>query len=151
MTTAVQQDIGRVLAVVLDRAHARFFDVTTEGAAELPCLQSPAMRGGKFHSDRQGGPGWGERAYHGRIKEEERRHFEAVVERLLRHDRERPADALLVGGPGTATGALVRSLPPVLADRLIGTARLNPTELTAAAVVRAARKAYATRRPAAER
>ena len=73
------------------------------------------------------------------------------MERLLRHDRERPADALLVGGPGTATGALVRSLPPVLADRLIGTARLNPTELTAAAVVRAARKAHATHGPAAER
>jgi len=57
----VEQGLGRVLVVVVDRAHARFFEVGANDphAVELPGLSSPAMRGGKFHSDRQGGPGWG--------------------------------------------------------------------------------------------
>jgi peptide subunit release factor 1 (eRF1) len=143
MTAAVHPDLGRVLVVVLDRGHARFFDVSASEAAELPCLRSPAMRGGKFHSDRQGGPGWGEHDYHGRIREEARRHINAVVQRLERLDRERPADGLLVAGPGPAAGAVARSLPPVLAARLIGTAHLKPAEVTPATVARAARQARA--------
>jgi peptide subunit release factor 1 (eRF1) len=152
MTTAVQQDIGRVLAVVLDRAHARFFEVTATGVTELPNFQSPGMRGGTFHSDRQGGPGWGEHAYHGRIREEERRHLDGVVEHLLRLDREHPADGLLVAGPGAPiTAALTKALPPTLADRLIGTAGMNLLEVTPAVVGRAARAAHAAWRPLAER
>ena len=150
MATAVQQDIGRVLAVVIDRAHARFFEVTAADVTELPSFQSPAMRGGKFHSDRQGGPGWGEHAYHGRIREEERRHVDGVVQCLLHLDHERPADGLLVAGIGGAVAALALALPPVLADRLVGTTRLNPTEVTAAKVARAARRAQQTREPAVE-
>lgn len=151
MTTAVRQDIGRVLAVVLDRAHARFFEVTDTGVTELTSYQSPAMRGGKFHSDRQGGPGWGEHAYHGRLREEQRRHVEGIVQRLLRLDRERPADGLLVGGVGGSVAALALALPPNLADRLVATTRLNPMEVTPASVARVARHAQATREPAAER
>jgi peptide subunit release factor 1 (eRF1) len=151
MTTAVQQGIGCVLAVVLDRAHARFFEVTDAAVTELPSYQSPAMRGGKFHSDRQGSPGWGEHAYHGRIREEERRHVEGVVQRLLRLDRERPADGLLVAGIGGAVATLALALPPVLADRLVATTRLSPAEVTPAVVAQAARRAQKGRRPAAER
>ena len=109
------------------------------------------MRGGKFHSDRQGGPGWGEHAYHGRIREEERRHVEGVVQRLLRLDRERPADGLLVAGSGRAVATLALALPPALADRLVATTRLNPTEVTPAVVARAARAARAKHGPAVER
>lgn len=151
MTTAVQRDIGCILAVVLDRAHARFFEVTDAGVTELPSYQSPAMRGGKFHSDRQGGPGWGEHAYHGRIREEERRHVEGVVQRLLRLDRERPAAGLLVAGVGGAVATLALALPPTLADRLVATTRLNPTEVTPAVVAQAARRAQRDRGLAAER
>ena len=145
MTTRVrdpgQRVEAHVLAVVLDRAHARFFDVQLSRALELPSLHSPAMRGGKFHSDRQGGPGWGEHDYHGRIREEQRRHIDAVVQRLLRLDRERPVDGLVLAGPGPAAAAIVRALPPALTRRLIGTAHLNPTEVTPAAVWQAAREA----------
>ena len=130
--TTVRHEFGRVLVAVVDRAHARFFEVAgNEGpAVELPSLASPAMRGGKFHSDRQGGPGWGEREYHGRIREEERRHVAAVVDRLQRLDAEWLPDGLLVAGPGPGTSALLHALPPALAERVIGTAKLNPTELT---------------------
>jgi peptide subunit release factor 1 (eRF1) len=134
--TTVAAGLGeeRVLAVVLDRAHARFFEVTAGGASELSSLHSPAMRGGKFHSDRQGGPGWGEHAYHDRIHEEERRHYGAIGEQLERLQRLHPAAGFVLAGPGDAGAALRRSLPPELAERVIGVAKLNPTEVTAAAV-----------------
>ncbi|HUL02159.1 MAG TPA: host attachment protein [Gemmatimonadales bacterium] len=151
--TTVKHDIGRVLVVVIDREHARFFDVEAGDApaVELPGLHSPAMRGGKFHSDRQGGPGWGEREYHGRIREEERRHVAAVVDRLVRLDQEREADGFLVAGPGPSASALMHALPPAIAERVIGTTHLNPTELTPAVVARAARTARATHEPVVER
>jgi len=132
--------VTRVLAVVTDRAHARFFDVGESGAVELTSLSSPAMRGAKFHSDRQGGPGWGEHAYQGRVREEQRRHLAAVTERLAAFGREHPDATLLLAGPGTAAGALRRALPPELGKRVLGTAKLNPTELTPAKVYRATQR-----------
>lgn len=150
MTTAVRQDTGRMLAVVLDRVHARFFDVSDAGAVELPCLESSATRGGRFHSDRQGSPGWGEREHHGRVREEARRYLTAVVERLVRLDRERSGVSLLVAGLPASIAALWRALPPVLSDRLVGTTRLNPNEATPATVARAARHACETREPTTE-
>lgn len=151
--TTVKQDLGRVLVVVVDREHARFFEVGAGDApaVELPGLSSPAMRGGKFHSDRQGGPGWGEREYHGRIREEERRHVAAVVDRLLRLDQEHHADGFLVAGPGPSASALMRALPATIASRVFGTTHLNPTELTPAVVAREARTARAKHGPAVER
>jgi peptide subunit release factor 1 (eRF1) len=150
MTSATKPSTERVLVVVLDRTLARFFEVTAGGTSELTSLHSPAMRGGRFHSDRQGGPGWGEKEYHGRIREEERRHLEGVVEQLEHFDCN-PGDALLVAGPKTAVAALTRSLPPALADRLMGTAHLNPTAVTPAAVERVVHTAQSAQRPATER
>jgi Bacterial archaeo-eukaryotic release factor family 10 len=151
MRTAIRQDTRHMLAVVLDRAHARFFDVDDAGAMELPTLESPARRGGKFHSDPQDSPGWGEREHHGWVREEARRYLAAIVERLVRLDRERSGVGLLVAGPPPSIAALWRVLPPDLGDRVVGTTRLNPTEATPAIVARAARHACETRGPAAER
>ncbi len=127
-----------LIAVVLDRAHARFFEVRAEATVELPSLHSPAMRGGKFHSDRQGGPGWGEHDYHARLREEERRHYAAIAERLIALQRAAPIGGVVLAGPGSAAARLRGFLPPVLLDRVIGTAKLNPTEVTPAAVRAAA-------------
>ena len=55
-SAATLAENARILAVVLDHAHARLFLVDDAHAVELPCLVSPRMRGGKFHSDRQGAP-----------------------------------------------------------------------------------------------
>jgi peptide subunit release factor 1 (eRF1) len=146
MAAPTLQDLEHVLAVVIDRAHARFFEVTKRGAAELADFRSPAMRGKRFHSDRQGGPGWGEREYHGRIREEEHRHLAGVVEHLVQLDRARPADGLLLSGPGPATAALAKRLPPALADRVIGVTHLTPQDATPAGVARAADSARAEHR-----
>lgn len=128
----------RVLAVVTDRAHARFFDVGTAGVVELTSLHSAAGRGDRFHSDRGDSPGEGERAYHGRRHEEARRHHIAIIERLAAFGRQHPDAGILLAGPGTAGAALKRALPPALAERVIGTAKLNPLQVTPAVVQRTA-------------
>jgi peptide subunit release factor 1 (eRF1) len=127
-----------LLAVVLDRAHARFFNVTASDAVELPGLPSPATRGGKYHSDREDAPGWGERDYHGRLREEQRRHFDAVIDRCAVLQRAHPEAGMLIAGPGHVAIELRRALPDPLAQRVVGTARLNPTEVTPAVVRRTA-------------
>jgi peptide subunit release factor 1 (eRF1) len=130
--------VTRVLAVVTDRAHARFFDVGASGAVELTSLQSPAGRGDRFHSDRADSPGWGEHAYHARRREEARRHRTAIVERLAAFEQQHPDADVLLAGPGTAAGVLRSTLPPALGERVIGTAKLSPLEVTPAIVHRTA-------------
>ena len=135
LTALVAQTAAdRVVTVVLDRAHARFFEVTSAGTVELTSLQSPAMRGGRFHSDRQGGPGWGEHDYHDRRREEARRHYRAIAAQLERLQDAHGTTAFVLAGPGGTGEVLRRSFPRVLAARVIGTAKLNPTEVTPAAV-----------------
>jgi len=138
-------DIARepdpVVAVVLDRTHARFFEVSGARVVEVAGMVSPGTRGGRFHSDREDAPGGGEHSYHQRLREEERRHFAAIAHRLLELKRTRGARGLLVAGPGPVPQAFRRTLPEGLAARVIGTAHLNPLEVTAPAVRRAALRA----------
>ncbi len=141
----------RLLAVVTDRAHARFFDVGASGAVELTSLQSPAGRGDKFHSDRADSPGWGEHAYHARRQEEARRHLTAIVARLTAFEQQHPDADVLLAGPGTAAGALRRALPPALGERVIGTAKLSPLEVTPAIVLRTATRVSRVHERAAQR
>jgi peptide subunit release factor 1 (eRF1) len=140
-----------LIVVVLDRAHARFFEVTPTGTIELPSLHSPAMRGGKFHSDRQGGPGWGERDYQGRIREEERRHHAKVTEQLIKLQRAGPLAGVVLAGRGGAAAALREFLPPALADQVIGSVQLDATDLTPAKVREMARDLQEAHRRATER
>jgi len=122
MTPDMVREPDPVVAVVLDRTHARFFEVSGRRVVEVRGLVSPA-----------GG-------------EEERRHYAAIARRLLQLKRMRGARGLLVAGPGPVPRAFRRALPEGLAARVIGTAQLNPLEVTAPAVQRAAlraRQAYA--------
>lgn len=134
--------MSRLVAVVFDRAHARFFDIGPASTVELPCLRSPATRGGKFHSERGNAPGRGEHAYHGRLREEERRHIAGVAARLVALDRD-PAWELVLVGPDNLTRALRRVLPRSLDGRCIGTAHLDFKRLTPAIVQREARRLQA--------
>lgn len=134
-----------MIAVILDRRRARFFDVSNGSAVELPELRSPATPGRRYHSDRADSPGRGERKYHQRRAEEERRHYDRVIERLAALAVERGDDPIVIAGPGPAPATFQRVLPPDVARRVIGTAHLNPTSLTLAAVHAAARAAAAAR------
>jgi hypothetical protein len=149
--TAAAGTAAPTLAVVLDHAHARFFLVTDAATTEIEDLTSPRMRGGKFHSDRQDSPGWGERGFHQRRREEERRHYAAVGRRLGALVRAHGAQELVLGGSEPVVAALARALPPLLVGMVTGTPRLNPVELTVAAVHRAAQAAHKTHVLAAER
>jgi peptide subunit release factor 1 (eRF1) len=132
-----QETLDRYLTVLLDRQHARFFAVAADGAEELAGVASPSPRGGRFRPDRRDAPGWGERQYHNRIASEKHRHYEATAEELARLARaERPA-GIAVMGPAEHTAGLLDFLPHGLRERLMGTARLNPTVDEAAAVAEA--------------
>ncbi len=135
---AAERESEPIVAVVIDRGHARFFEVTAYGTSELSCLAEPSTRGGKFHSDRGDSPGWGERDYHGRLEEERHRHYAHVVTRLQDVLQGRTVRGLVIAGPSDHAGALVRFLPERLAERLLGTVKLNPTAASPAEVQAAA-------------
>jgi peptide subunit release factor 1 (eRF1) len=130
--TAAEEDFGRVLASVVDRQHARIFEVTAFGCAELPCLIGMTTRGGKFHSDRADSPGWGEAAFHHRIREERSRHYAQVAHELATLDHRLPVRGVVLAG--SSPERVLPFLPKSLASRVIGTARLNPTAISASDV-----------------
>lgn len=132
--------MNRVVTVVLNRTRARFFDVRPAGTEELACLHSPGTRGGKFHSERQNAPGQGERGYHGRVREEERRHLTAVVERLSALARTDAALELALAGPQPLTRSLETLMAPPLRARVIGTLRVDPKRTTASTITRQTRE-----------
>jgi peptide subunit release factor 1 (eRF1) len=135
---AADQDFGAVLVAVFDRSLARFFRATAFGATELAGLVEMSRRGGKFLADRRDSPGWGERDYHGRIREERYRHVEAIARHLETLMQAHHSRGILLAGPHKETAALARFAPPRLARCILGTANLNPTAVTSAQVQAAA-------------
>jgi hypothetical protein len=115
------------------------FDIGPAGVVELPCLWSQATRGGKFHSERGDAPGRGERAYHGRLREEERRHLAAIAGCIEAQARD-PSLEVVLAGPHNLTRALRRLLPHPIDTRCVGTMHLNPKLVTPAIVEREARR-----------
>jgi peptide subunit release factor 1 (eRF1) len=130
---SVEEEFGRLLTVVLDRTSARFFEVTAYDTQELVGLRADSTRGKRFHGDQDGSGGWGEHTYNNRIREEKQRHYEAIARELFAIDRRQPAQGIVLAGTG-AEAAVEPFLHPYLAERLIGTARLNPKEATLASV-----------------
>jgi peptide chain release factor subunit 1 len=134
---AVEDEVGNLLTVVLDRTAARIFEVSAFGAEELDGLRADATRGGRFRPDRQGSPGTGEHQYNNRIREEKQRHYAAVAQRLFELHRNRPVHGLVLAGPGRDAGAVAAFLHPYLAERLMGVVSLNPRETRAPMVYEA--------------
>lgn len=134
---SVEDEFGRVLTAVVDRTSARFFEVTAYGAVELPSLRANSTRGSKWRGEDDTLPGWGEHTYNNRIREEKQRHYDQVARTLFALDRRQPAHGIVLAGVGTETGAVKPFLHSYLADRLIGTTKLNPKVLDAQEVHRA--------------
>jgi peptide subunit release factor 1 (eRF1) len=129
-----QGRFGRILAVVIDRAHDRFFEVSAAGVEECADEIPVAQRGGRYRPDRSDAPGWGERDYQSRIREQGRRHYAAVAHRLEALAARGPIRGIVLAGPLKHTAALRQALPPHLAAHLLGTVRANPTSITPAQV-----------------
>lgn len=148
---SVDDEIGSLLTVVLDRTTARLFEVTAFGAEELERVKAESTRGGRFHSDRQGAPGQGEAQFNSRIREEKQRHYATIAERLFAHHRKRPVHGIVLAGPGKEAGAVAAFLHPYLAERLMGVVSLNPKDAKAAVVYEATLAARAEFEREAER
>lgn len=131
---AAQDEVGRLLTVVLDRTSARIFEVTAYGATEIADIRADASPGGRYRSDRRDAPGSGEHAYHNRIRNEKQRHFGAIADELFGLDRRQAVHGLVLAGIGTDPGAVRSFLHPYLADRVVGVIKLNPKASSAADV-----------------
>ncbi len=131
---SVEEEFGRLLTVVLDRGRARFFEVTAYDVREVVGLRSESTRGKRFHGDQDGSGGWGEHTYNNRIRQEKQRHYEAIARELFAMDRKHPAHGIVLAGPGREANAVEPFLHSYLAERLIGTVRLNPKDATPASV-----------------
>jgi peptide subunit release factor 1 (eRF1) len=130
---SVEDEFGRLLTVVLDRTSARFFMVSAYDTEELAGLRADSTRGKRFHGD-QSGPGWGEHTYHNRIRQEKQRHYEAIARELFAIDRRQPAQGIVLAATGTEAGAVEPFLHNYLVERVIGTTKLNPKEVSAPVV-----------------
>jgi peptide subunit release factor 1 (eRF1) len=142
---SVEDEFGRLLTVVLDRATARFFEVSAFETREVSDLRSDSTRGKRFHGDQDGRGAWGEHTYNNRIRTEKQRHYEAIARELFAIDRRQPAHGIVLAGPGPEAGAVEPFLHSYLVERVIGTARLNPKHVTPALVhgtTLAVREAY---------
>jgi peptide subunit release factor 1 (eRF1) len=119
--------------------------VTAYETRELPGLRADSTRGKRFHGDQDGSGGWGEHTYNNRIRQEKQRHYEAIARELFAIDRRQPAHGIVLAGPGPEAGAVEPFLHTYLAERLIGTARLNPKGVSPSVVhatTLAVREAY---------
>jgi peptide subunit release factor 1 (eRF1) len=131
---SVEEEFGRLLTVVLDRSRARFFEVTAYDVREVVGLRSESTRGKRFHADHDNSSGWGEHTYNNRIRQEKQRHYEAIARELFAMDRRHPAHGIVLAGTGAEARAVEPFLHSYLAERLIGTVRLNPKDATPASV-----------------
>jgi peptide subunit release factor 1 (eRF1) len=131
----VEDEVGRLLTVVLDRTSARIFEVTAFQATELLGVHADASRGGRFHSDRHGAPGMGEHTWHNRIRNEKNRHLTTVADALFQLDRKQRVDGIVLAGTGADATALTPYLHAYLRDRVVGTVKLNPKDTTEASVL----------------
>lgn len=130
---AVEDEIGRLITVVLDRSSARFFEVGAFGATELPGLTSPTSAHGRPRAEGKS-MGWSEHNYHNRIREEKQRHYEAVARRLFELDRRHAVHGFVVCASGTDGAALEPFLHTYVVERMLGSAKLIPKSADAATV-----------------
>lgn len=141
---ALEDEVGRLLTVVVDRTSARLFEVSAFDAREVATVKSEATRGGRFHGTRKE-PGKGEHGFHQKLKQERQRHFDLVARALFDRHQRTPVHGLVIAGLGPDASALEPYLHPYLSERLLGVAHLNPKEATPAlvhAATVAVREAY---------
>ena len=130
---SVEDEIGRLLTVLLDRSSARFFEVSAFEARELPGLTSPHSARGRFRGEGKSQT-WGEHTFHNRIRTEKQRHWEAVARRLFELERRTSAHGIVIGAIGTESAAIEPFLHSYVVERVLGTTKLAPRTATAAEV-----------------
>ncbi len=133
---ASEAEFGRIFTVTLDRTTALIWEVTALAAKVVHKVTSDFTRGGRYHAAGARNDATGEHAYHNRIRDEKRRHLDAVARALFELDRTSPGHQIVIAAPGTEAAAFEPFLHNYLADRLIGIARISPKDATPEAVHR---------------
>jgi peptide chain release factor subunit 1 len=128
---ALDDEFGRMLCVVYDRATARFFEVTAFGAEEGTALHIEDPEPSKFRARRTGqlnGHGLampGEHNHTQRIKEEKHRHYAAIAQRLFAMSRAEPTRGIVLATVGANAAGVEPHLHRYVRDLVIGPAKLN--------------------------
>lgn len=138
---ALEDEIGRILTVVIDRNEATLFEVTAFGAKAVETITATTTRTGRgksrqsLHGGRQGTiHGVGDGAYQNRIHQDRQRHFEQVAARLFAVDRAAPAHAIVLAGSGPEAKGLEPFLHAYLMDRYIGHVALDAKDHSPSAI-----------------
>jgi peptide subunit release factor 1 (eRF1) len=119
---AVLDEYHRCRVVVVDRAHARFWDLYQDEIVERGKLRDRALRKPDY--------AYGMREVATRNKAEllAKRHYRAVAQRLAEDLHRREFDIVAVGGHEHEIPELLDHLPREVRDRVAGTFQVHPRE-----------------------
>jgi len=145
---AVEDEVGRLLAAVVDKSGATLYEVTAFEARPLETIDSTSSRGRRFHGDRRDAPGSGEYRYHNRVRHEREQLLAEVANHIFDLDREEPVRGLVLGSTGGEAESLRMFLHPYVVGKVMGTIRTSRRDLSPSVVhslVLDAREAYERR------
>ncbi len=120
---AIEDEVGRLLAVFIDKAGATIYEVNAFEARALDTIPSSRARGRRYHFDRHGAPGVGEYRYHSRLRHERDHLFAEVADRVFDLDRREPVRGLVLASSGNEAESLQKFLHRYLAGKVMGTAK----------------------------
>ncbi len=146
----IDEELGRIGVLLIDRKHVRFFLMDLEGTVEVLDFMEPlATRAHRFHSggsmlkgaegtmrfsmpSRIGGPNmvqhsFGEYRFNMRIKEEKHRLFKIASDALMEAWKENKFDKLVIGSDREDIRQIENHLHPYLLERLVGYINMNPS------------------------
>lgn len=121
---ALEDEVGRLLAAVLDRGGASVYEVTAFEARKLDDLPGARPKVNRFHPGRPRGSA-GEHRSHNRIRHEREQQLDAVASRLFEIDRREPVRGIVLASAGPEAEALKMFLHPYVAGKVMGTIRLG--------------------------
>lgn len=118
---ALEDEVGRLLAAVLDKKGATVYEVTAFETRKIADLDSTDRKSGRFHQNRQG---VGEHGFHNRLRHDREKLFDAVAGQLFEIDRREPVRGIVLGSTGGEADALRMFLHPYVAAKVLGTTRM---------------------------
>ena len=121
---ALEDEVGRLLAAVLDKTGASIYEVTAFETRKLADVEANSRKSGRYHPDR-GAPGAGEHGFHNRLRHDREQMLDLVAARLFEIDRKEPVRGIVLASAGNEADALRMFLHPYVAGKVMGTARLG--------------------------
>lgn len=121
---ALEDEVGRLLAAVLDKTGASIYEVTAFETRKLADVEAEARKSGRYHPDRES-QGSGEHGFHNRLRHEREQVLDLVAARLFEIDRKEPVRGIVLASAGNEADSLRMFLHPYVAGKVMGTARLG--------------------------